>query len=81
MLAAVKKEVDDSPPEVLGEDSEETPQLTLYVGIIALGVSVSLLGLCSKGLVDSVDGVTRSNTISLTFVCRSCSAKRVPLRC
>lgn len=81
MIAAAEKGIDDSPPEEQGEDSEETPQLTLYVGVIALGVSVSLLGLCSKGLVDSVDGVTRSNTISLIFVCRSCSAKRVPLRC
>ena len=81
MLAAAAKEIDDSPHEEQGEDSGETPQLTFVVGVIALGVSVSLLGLCSKGLVDSVDGVTRSNTISLTFVCQSCGANRVPLRC
>ncbi|KAJ6126230.1 hypothetical protein N7471_010723 [Penicillium samsonianum] len=49
-------------------DKPEQPQLTMLLALITLGVSTALVAVCAEFMVDSIDALTATGSISETFV-------------
>ncbi|KAL1917209.1 uncharacterized protein VTP21DRAFT_4865 [Calcarisporiella thermophila] len=50
------------------DHSEETPEMSLSFGILALFLVTTLIALCAEGLVGAIEGTVESWNISSTFV-------------
>lgn len=50
------------------EEETEQPQLSKGVAIATLAISTALVAICAEFMVDSIDAITASGTVSRTFV-------------
>ena len=50
------------------EDPAEQPQLSKWVAMATLAISTALVALCAEYMVDSINAITESGTVSRTFV-------------
>ena len=50
------------------EDEPEAPQLSKWVAIFTLAASTACVAICAEFMVDSIDAITKGNTVSRTFV-------------
>lgn len=55
-------------PVVTPEDPGEQPQLSKWVAMLTLAISTALVALCAEYMVDSINAITESGSVSRTFV-------------
>ena len=63
-----KDYADQKEREEAEEEEEEQPNLTLWGGLLTLGISTALIGLCSEFVVDNINEVASENNVPLEFI-------------